>query len=145
LAKGQVAGLPQEYVPGQTPFVTEVYASSATGQEDVVGPIHAMPRWLWSLLMGPAAHYGMLLKHVEVTNDWGLVGEVLQFRQLEHHLSDLRLQIAHHEAEFRGVSQAQATSKGRLELAHIDFYAVDLCILSTEPRGAARPNQRSAR
>jgi hypothetical protein len=77
LAKGQVAGLPREYVPRQTPFVTEVYASLAAGQEDVMGPIHAMPGWLWSLLTGPAAHYGTLLKHVEVTNDWGVVGEVL--------------------------------------------------------------------
>jgi hypothetical protein len=31
LAKGQVARLPQEYVPGQTPFITEVYASPAQG------------------------------------------------------------------------------------------------------------------
>jgi hypothetical protein len=106
LAEGQVAGLPREYVPGQTPFVTEVYASPAVGQEDVMGPIHTMPGWLWSLLTGPAAHYGTLLKHIKVTNDWGVVREVLRFRQLEHHLADLRLQIAHHEAEFKGVSQA---------------------------------------
>jgi hypothetical protein len=143
LAEGQVAGLPREYVLGQTPFVTEVYASPAAGQEDVLGPVHAMLGWLWSLLMGPAAHYGTLLKHVEVTNDWGVVGEVLQFRQLEHHLSDLRLRIAHHEAEFRGVSQAQATAKGHLELAHINYYASDLRVLSSEPRGAARANQRT--
>jgi hypothetical protein len=91
LAEGQVAGLPREYVLRQTPFVTEVYASLATGQEDVMGPVHAMPGWLWLLLTGPAAHYGTLLKHVEVTNDWGVVGEVLQFRQLKHHLLDLRL------------------------------------------------------
>jgi hypothetical protein len=77
LAEGQVAGLPREYIPGQTLFVMEVYASLAAGQEDVLGPVHAMPGWLWSLLTGPAAHYGMLLKHVEVTNDWGVVGEVL--------------------------------------------------------------------
>jgi hypothetical protein len=141
LAEGQVAGLLWEYVPGQTPFVTEVYASPATGQEDVMGPVHAMPGWLWSLLTGPAAHYGTLLKHVEVTNDWGVVEEVLQFRQLEHHLSDLCLRITHHEAEFRGVSQAQATSKGHLELAHIDYYAADLRVLSSEPRGAGRANQ----
>jgi hypothetical protein len=69
LAEGQVAGLPREYVPGQTPFVTEVYASLATGQEDVLGPVHAMLGWLWALLTGPAAHYSMLLKHIEVTND----------------------------------------------------------------------------
>jgi hypothetical protein len=72
-----VAGLPREYVPGQTPFVTEVYASLAVGQEDILGPVHTMLGWLWSLLTGPATHYGMLLKHVEVTNDWGMVGEVL--------------------------------------------------------------------
>jgi hypothetical protein len=137
LAEGQVAGLPREYIPGQTPFVTEVYASLAGGQEDVLRPIHAMPGWLWSLLTGPAAQYGTLLKHVEVTNDWGVVGEVLRFRQLEHHLSNLRLRIAHHEAEFQGVSQAQAMAKGHLELAHIDYYAVDLHVLSSEPRGAA--------
>jgi hypothetical protein len=101
LAKGQVAGLPREYVPGQTPFVTEVYASPTAGQEDVLGPVHAMSGWLWSLLTGPATHYGTLLKHIEVTNDWGVVGEVLRFRQLEHHLSDLCLQIAHHKCHRR--------------------------------------------
>jgi hypothetical protein len=146
LAEGQVAGLPREYVPGQTPFVTEVYASPATGQEDIIRPVHAMPGWLWSLLTGPAAHYGTLLKHVEVTNDWGVVGEVLRFQQLEHHLSDLRLRIAHHEAEFKGVSQAQAMVKGCLELTHIDYYASDLCVLSSlESRGGARANQRHHR
>jgi hypothetical protein len=73
----------------------------------------------------------MLLKHVEAINNWGLVEEVLRFWQLEHHLSNLRLQIAHLEAEFRGVSQAQAISKGRLELAHLNYYAADLRMLST--------------
>jgi hypothetical protein len=91
LAEGQVAGLPWEYVLGQTPFVTEVYTSPAMGQEDVLGPVHAMPGWLWSLLTEPTAHYSTLLKHVKVTNDWGMVGEVLRFRQLEHHLLDLHL------------------------------------------------------
>jgi hypothetical protein len=95
-----VAGLPQEYIPGQTLFVTEVYASLAQGQEDIMGPIHTLPSWLLSLLIGPATHYGMLLKHIEAVNDWGVVSEVLQFQQLEHHLSDLHLQIAHLEAEF---------------------------------------------
>jgi hypothetical protein len=77
LAEGQVAGLPQEYVPGQTPFVTEVYASPAQEQEDVIGPIHALPNWLLSLLIRPAAHYGTLLKHIEAINDWGVVSKVL--------------------------------------------------------------------
>jgi hypothetical protein len=77
LAEGQVAGLPREYVLGQTPFVTEVYASLAQGHEDVMGPVHSLPGWLWLLLTGPAAHYGMLLKHVEVTGNWGVVKEVL--------------------------------------------------------------------
>jgi hypothetical protein len=46
LADGQVAGLPREYILGQTPFIMEVYASSVLGQEDVIGPVHAMPEWL---------------------------------------------------------------------------------------------------
>jgi hypothetical protein len=41
--EGQVAGLPQEYVPGQTLFVTKVYTSLAQGQEDIMGPIHTLP------------------------------------------------------------------------------------------------------
>jgi hypothetical protein len=69
LAEGQVVGLPQEYIPGQTPFVTEVYTSPVPGQEDVMGPVHIMPHWLYSLLVGPAAHFGMLLKHVKTVND----------------------------------------------------------------------------
>jgi hypothetical protein len=88
----------------------------------------------------------MLLKHVEVTNDWGVVREVLRFQQLKHHLSDLRLRIAHHEAEFKGVLQAQAVAKGHLELAHIDYYASDLRVLSIpESRGGPRANQRHHR
>jgi hypothetical protein len=118
------------------PYITKVYASPVQGQEDIMGPVHAMPRWLWAILTGPAAHYGTLLKHVEVTSDWGVVSKVLRFQQLEHHLLDICLQITHLEAEFRGVSQAQATSKGRLELAHLDFYVSDLHILATpKPRG----------
>jgi hypothetical protein len=58
LAKGQVVRLPQEYISGQMPYVTKVYASPAQGQEDVMGPVHSMPEWLWAILMGPAAHYG---------------------------------------------------------------------------------------
>jgi hypothetical protein len=77
LAEGQVAGLPREYVPGQTPFITEVYASPVQGQEDIMGPVHSLPGWLWSLLTRPAAHYSTLLKHVKVTNDWGVVEKVL--------------------------------------------------------------------
>jgi hypothetical protein len=130
LVEGQVAELPQEYIPGQTPFVTEVYASPAQGQEDTMGPIHSLLGWLWSLLTGPAAHYGTLLKHIEVTTDWGLVGEVLQFHQLEHHLCNLCLRITHLEAKTRGVSQAQLASKGRLELAHLDYFTLDLRVLT---------------
>jgi hypothetical protein len=108
----------------------------------MIGLVHALPNWLLSLLIGPAAHYGTLLKHVEAINDWGLVGKVLQFWQLEHHLSDLHLQITHLKAEFRGVSQAQAASKGRLKLAHLDYYAADLQVLSTlKFHGGGRNNQ----
>jgi hypothetical protein len=99
--------------------------------------------WLWALLTGPTAQYGMLLKHIEVTNDWGVVGEVLQFQQLKHHLSDLHLQITHYEAELKGVSQAQATAKGCLELTHINYYAADLRVLSApDSQGEGWPTNR---
>jgi hypothetical protein len=59
-----------------------------------------------------------------------MVGEVLRFRQLEHHLCDLRLWIAHLEAECWGVSQAQSASKERLELAHLNYFTSDLHVLT---------------
>jgi hypothetical protein len=59
-----------------------------------------------------------------------VVEEVLQFHQLEHYLCDLRLQIAHLEAEVQGVSQAQSALKGRLELAHLDYFVSDLHVLT---------------
>jgi hypothetical protein len=34
-------------------------------------------------------------------------------------------------------------AKGRLELAHIDYYAADLRVLSAEPQGAAWANQHN--
>jgi hypothetical protein len=135
LAEGQVAGLPQEYTPGQTPFITKVYTVPIKGQKDNMGPVHMLPYWLLAILTGPATHYGMLLKHIEVTNNWGVVGEVLCFQQLEHHLSNLCLQITHLKAEFQRVSQAQTASKGQLELAHLAYHTSDFRILSTiKPR-----------
>jgi hypothetical protein len=84
----------------------------------------------------------MLLKHVKTINDWGVVGEVLRFCQLEHHLSDLRLRITHLKAKFQGVSQAQLTSKGRLELAHLEYFVSDLQVLSApKSQGGGRNNQ----
>jgi hypothetical protein len=98
-----VAGLPQKYTSGQTLFVTEIYATLTKGQEDNMGPVHSLPHWLLAILTESAAHYGTLLKHIEATNNWGVVGEVLCFQQLKHHLSNLCLRIAHLEAEFQGV------------------------------------------
>jgi hypothetical protein len=75
-----------------------------------------------------------------------MVSEVLQFRQLEHHLLDLCLQIAHLKAKFQGVSQAQSTMKGRLELAHLDYYMANLCVLSApESCGGGRNNHAHQR
>jgi hypothetical protein len=85
----------------------------------------------------------MLLKHVEAINNWGVVGEVLRFCQLKHHLLDLRLQITHLKAEFQGVLQAQSASKGRLELTHLKYFASDLRVLGTpESHGGGRNNRR---
>jgi hypothetical protein len=69
LGEGQVVGLPQEYTPRQTPFVTEIYVAPAKGDEDNLRPIHSLPYWLLGILTGPAAHYRMLLKHIEATSN----------------------------------------------------------------------------
>jgi hypothetical protein len=88
----------------------------------------------------------MLLKHVKVTGNWGTIREVLRFQQLEHHLCNLRLRITHLEAECRGVLQAQSASKGRLELAHLEYFASDLRILTgLEESQGGRNNCRNDR
>jgi hypothetical protein len=126
-----VAGLLWEYTPGQTPFITEIYAVPVKGDEDNLGPVHSLPHWLLAILTRPATHYGTLLKQVEAINNWGVMGEVLQFQQLKHYTSDLCLRIAHLEAELRGVMQAQSTYKRRLELAHLKRPVANLHVLST--------------
>jgi hypothetical protein len=88
----------------------------------------------------------MLLKHIKALNDWRVVSKVLWFWQLKHHLLDLRLWVAHLKAESQGVSQAQSTSKGRLELAHLEYFASNLRILSTtEPHRGGRDSHRPQR
>jgi hypothetical protein len=77
MAKGQVVGLPQEYTLGQTPFVMKIYVSLAEGNEDNLGPVNTLKPWLLDLLSGLAVHFGMLLKHVKTTSNWGMVREVL--------------------------------------------------------------------
>jgi hypothetical protein len=99
MAEGQVAGLPQKYTLGQTPFVTEIYAMPTASNEDNLGPVSALKPWLLDLLRGPAVHFRMLLKYVETHDNWGMVGEVLWYRQFKHHSSNLCLCIDHLDTE----------------------------------------------
>jgi hypothetical protein len=65
MAEGQVAGLPQEYTPGQTPFVTEIYTAPMASNEDNLGPVSLLKPWILKLLKGPAVYFGALLKYIE--------------------------------------------------------------------------------
>jgi hypothetical protein len=132
MAEGQVTGLPWEYILGQTPFVTEIYATPADSDEDNLGLISVLKPWLLELLKGPAVHFRMLLKYVKTHERWGMVGEVLWYRQLKHHSSDLHLHIEHLDAKLQGVRQAQMTSWGCLEMAHLERSAYDLQALTTK-------------
>jgi hypothetical protein len=126
MAEGQVAGLPWEYTLRQTPFITEIYAAPAGSNKDNLGQISALKPWLLELLKGPAVHFRMLLKYVETHDSWGMVREVLWYRQLEHHSSNLHLYIEHLDTELRGVHQVQMASQGQPKMAHLEQTTYDL-------------------
>jgi hypothetical protein len=75
MAEGQVVGLPWEYTLGQTLFVTKIYASPATNDEENLGPVSMLKPWLLDLLSGPAIHFGALLKHIKSKDNWGWLGK----------------------------------------------------------------------
>jgi hypothetical protein len=141
LPGGQVAGLPQEHTPGSTPFVAEVYADRNEDPEHDSGPIYPLPTWTIELLTGPAASYGVLLQDVERNHSWGLVAEVMRYREFEHQCNDLRARLSLFESELRGVSQAQNASGSRLELARLDQRVSELRTITCEPGRKTKSNR----
>jgi len=133
LPGGQVAGLAKEHTPGSTPFISEIHTERHEDDEHDPGPIYPLPAWTIELLTGPAASYGVLLKDAEQNHEWGLIAEVMRYREYEHQCNDLRACISLFETKLRGVSQAQATSGGRLELVQLDQRVSELRTITSEP------------
>jgi hypothetical protein len=140
LPGGQVAGLPQEHTPGSTPFVSKIHADRDEDAEHDAGPIYPLPAWMIELLTGPVASY-RLLKDVEQNHPWGLIAEVMRYRELEHQRNDLRARISLFESELCGVSQAQNASGSRLELVRLDQRVSKLRTITCEPGRKTKSNR----
>jgi hypothetical protein len=141
LPRGKVAGLPKEHTPGATPFVSEIYADRDENSDHDAGPVYPLPTWAIELLTGPAASYGVLLKDLEQNHPWGLVAEVMRYREYEHQRNDLRARISLFETELRGLSQAQMASGSRLELTRLDQRVSDLQVITSEPGRKTKTNR----
>ena len=118
LADGRVAGYPRSYNPQDTPFIAEIYASPYEGDDD--GITLPTPSWLLEMLKGSGALFARLANEVKRDGDWGLLAEIIRFRELEHHKVDIatRLDLLH--AEQRGLRQAQDLCLSRLKQARLD-------------------------
>jgi hypothetical protein len=103
-----------------------INTAPAASDEDNLGPVSSLKPWILELLKRPAVYFGTLFKHVETHKSWGVVGEVLRYRQLRFHTSDLCLYIEHLDAKLHGVCQAQMASQGCLEMAHLKWSIYEL-------------------
>jgi hypothetical protein len=126
---------------GSTPFISEIHAERHEDDEHDPGPVYPLPVWTIELLTGPAASYRVLLKDAEQNHKWGLIAEIMRYREYEHQRNDLHARISLFETELRGVLQAQAASGGRLELARLDQRVSELRTITSEPGRKTKTNR----
>jgi hypothetical protein len=88
-----------------------------------------MQPWLLKLLTGPTNHYNTLYKEAQKQVNWEVLAEIQHFRKLEHSILDTQSRIDLLQAQLRGTKQAQNTSQGCLEAAHLDRSTSNLLTL----------------
>jgi hypothetical protein len=149
LPNGQVAGLPQDCQPGDTPFVGDIYAGRATPRplEDngYTNPVFPLPAWLLQLLHGPSANFATLEQEVRTNADWGMQAEVARYRALHHSVQDLEVRMAERQAELRSVQKCKELCQGRLELARLEDKVAELRVLHPAGNRHSRQFARSNR
>ena len=127
LNDGHIAGYPQQDGPTDTPFVIEPYAAPSFDYEELATPLAL---WYTYLLTGTSAKFMALHNTTTDLDDWGLLGEVLHFCELDNHIQLRQAHIRVLEQEVEAICEAHEMCKFRLEAARADKRVSNLQRLS---------------
>ena len=111
LNSGRVAMLSAQDGPNTKPYITDIYTSPIYGSS----PAEPMPYWFRDLLTGPSTLFLTLRDAIADLDDWGILADVLRFRNLDKQVSKAHLDIAILEAKLEGLRLARSLAQSRLE------------------------------
>ena len=127
LNDGCVAGYSSRDGPTDSPFITEPYAAPSFDYEEPATPLAL---WYTHLLTGTSAKFMALRNATADLDDWGLLGEVLRFHELDDHIQSRQAHMRVIEQEIDAIREAREMCKFRLEAARADKRVSNLQRLS---------------
>jgi hypothetical protein len=94
LEGGWVAGFTDEDGPHSTPYIAELFASSAYAIDNTTDdPAEPMPPWFRRILFRHATLFNTMQKAVLKLNDWGLYAEISRHRVYDVELGTILGQV----------------------------------------------------
>ena len=116
LDDGRVAMLGSAFGPEDEPHITEIFASPAPSH---MRPLEPMPLWFRQLLSGPGALFSQLRVEATDLDDWGILADIVRFRQHDDELGSLYARIDHLQNALDATKYARGLAQSRLEAAQV--------------------------
>ena len=132
LNDGHIAGYMARDGPSDQPFITEPYATPSYNYEE---PAMPLPFWYMHLLNGPSTKFAALRKATAAEDDWGLLGEILRYRELNDHIILRQNQLHILEQEIEALQENHEMSQFRLEGARAHRRVSHLQRMSVQEHG----------
>ena len=117
LNDGCVAGYSHQDGPTDAPFIIEPYAAPSFDYKEPATPLAF---WYTHLLTGSLAKFMALHNATADLDDWGLLGEVLCFCELDDHIQSCQAHMWVLEQEVDAICNAKEMCKFRLEATQVD-------------------------
>lgn len=105
------------------PYITDIYSAS---RYDATHPYSPIPAWFRQLLAGPSVLFDQLRDAAADLDDWGVLADILRFRQQDDKLGQLYAIIEQRQAELDGLKLARSITQSRLEAAQVHLQLGEL-------------------
>jgi len=96
------------------PYITDIYAAA---KYDTNHPFVPMPLWFRHLLTGPAPLFDQLRDSAADLDDWGVLADVLRFREYDDDVARTQARIEQYQAEYDGLKLSRSLVQSQLEAA----------------------------
>jgi hypothetical protein len=116
LDDGRVAMLGSAFGPADEPHITEIFATPAPAH---MRPLEPMPLWFRQLLSGPGTLFAQLRVEAADLDDWGILADIVRFRQHDDELGSLYARIDHLQNALDATKYARGLAQSRLEAAQV--------------------------